>query len=460
MCKNTTNPESALTSRVGRNDLLPDLQIIHRPLQELKPSQNAVRKEKKKHVERLKASIERFGMVRPILARGNEIVDGHSLVAAARELGLETVPCIDVSHLDDREVRLLRIALNKTQELGTWDEQALKLEFAYQLEFNTDLTITGFEGWEIDHILEIGDPDEGAEGLDADIDLPAPDAEAVSQPGDFWRLGPHGLLCCNARSAADLDRLVADRAVALVWTDPPFNVPVGGHVTSSSEHPEFHEASGEMTSEEFEDFLVATLGNAARLLPPGGLLYTFMDWRGFETTSRAIRRIGLDHIQQAIWVKTYPGQGSFYRSQHEQVFIARMPGAPHRNNIELGAHGRNRTNVWHYAGATGGGHDDADDFKSHPTAKPVRLIEDALLDVTAAGEWVLDPFLGSGSTLLAAERTQRRCLGLEISPAYVDLAIRRWQDMTGEAVVHTETGRTFAELSVQRSNDESGKENP
>jgi DNA modification methylase len=183
-----------------------------------------------------------------------------------------------------------------------------------------------------------------------------------------------------------------------------------------------------------------------------------MDWRHMDEISAALRRASLQKIQLCIWAKAHPGMGSFYRSQHELVFIAKKPGASHYNNIELGAHGRNRSNVWQFAGATGGQEHEADDFSGHPTVKPVRLIEEALLDVTGPGDHVLDPFAGSGSTLLAAERTQRRALGIEIAPAYVDLAIRRWQDMTGKAAVHVESNQTFAERETARSQPPSGQE--
>ncbi len=435
----------------ARNDLAPEIVVERRPPRGLKPSPHQVREVKKTHVGRICTSIRNLGFSVPVLIRGDEIVDGHARVAAAGVLGLETIPCIDVSHLNEHETRLLRLALNRTQEQGTWDEQALKLEFACHLEFANDLTITGFPAWEIDQVLEIGSADADVEELDDSGELPAPEADAVSLLGDLWRLGDHLLLCGNARHVDHLDKLIGARPVALLLSDPPFNQPIAGHVTSNPKHPEFYEASGEMSRKEFEAFLTTTFGNAASYLRKGGLAYVFMDWRGLEPMYRALRSIGLEHIQQAIWVKSHPGRGSFYRSAHEQVFIARKPGAQHRNNIELGSHGRNRSNVWQFPGATGGSRDEADDFKSHPTSKPLKLIEEAIIDVTAAGEWVLDPFLGSGSTLLAAERTRRRCLGLEVSPAYVDLSVRRWQAMTGEPALLVNTGQTFVDLSEERS---------
>jgi DNA modification methylase len=236
---------------------------------------------------------------------------------------------------------------------------------------------------------------------------------------------------------------VRDMHVAMVFTDPPFNLPISHHVRTTDAFEEFAEASGEMSRSEFIDFLVATLGVAASFLAPGGLLYAFMDWRHIGEMTAALEHIGLELINLCVWAKPNGGMGSLYRSRHELVFVTKVPGAPHRNNVELGKHGRYRTNVWEYTGATGGVKSEEDDFTVHPTVKPVGLVADAILDVTALGETVLDPFLGSGTTLLAAERTRRKCLGVEISPAYVDVAIRRWQDMTGLEAVQVETGETF-----------------
>lgn len=441
-----------------RNDLTPKLEIVERKPKDLKTSKKKVREIRPQHVKKVAASIQKFGFTTPVLISSDEIVDGHIRVAAARSLGIEAISCIDVSHLNDDEIRLLRIALNKSQENGIWDASALKLEFEYQLEINGDLSVTGFEAWEIDNVLEIDTEPDAPEPVDDFGALPDPDADAVTQLGDFWQMRDHLIVCANARSKPAAHALVGSKPVRLVFTDPPYNVPIAGHVSSSGTHAEFHEAVGEMTSSEHEDLLVSALGNAALYLVKGGLVYSFMDWRHMDEMSSALGRIGLQKIQLCVWAKEYPGMGSFYRSEHELVFIAKKPGASHCNNIELGAHGRNRSNVWRFPGATGGKRDDVDDFKVHPTVKPVRLIEEALLDVTGPGDYVLDPFLGSGSTLLAAERTQRRALGIEISPAYIDVAIRRWQDMTGEDAVHVGTGQTFAVREAAKSHGPSDEE--
>jgi len=441
----------------ARNDIAPELDFIKVAITDLKTAPQQVRKSMQKQIEKVRRSIEAFGFVTPILINGeNEIVDGHTRLEAARALGLTSIPCIQVGHLSELEIRTLRIALNKIQETGAWDEDILKLEFEYLLEFETDLEITGFEPPEIDAVLEIGGPVVGdVDPLDDIGDLPDANAAAITKLGDLWALGDHRILCGNARSPDDIAKLVLKSPVSMVFTDPPFNLHIAGHVrVSGCKFEEFAEASGEMTPDEFTEFLTATLGNAAATLAPGGLLYAFMDWRHMGEMQAALDRIGLKLINLCVWAKTNGGMGSFYRSRHELVFVAKLPGAPHRNNIELGKHGRYRTNVWDYAGATGGAKSEEDDFALHPTVKPVRLVRDAILDATSIGEVVLDPFLGSGSTLLAAERGRRRCCGIEISPAYVDVAIRRWQEMTGQQAVHAETGETFNERTALTSHDE------
>lgn len=249
-----------------------------------------------------------------------------------------------------------------------------------------------------------------------------------------------------------MDILRGGQTAALLLTDPPFNVPIKGHVRrSQSDFAEFDEASGEMTPAEFIDFLVETLGHGVASLSDGGLVYCFMDWRHIDELRAAFHRLLLEQINLAVWVKANGGMGSLYRSRHELVFIGKRRGEPHRNNVELGKHGRNRTNVWEYGGANGGARSEVDEFSVHPTVKPVALLQDVMLDVTSVGERVMDPFLGSGSTLLAAERVCRACLGMEISPAYVDVTIDRWQRMTRMEAVHAETGVSFAGMRDQRN---------
>ncbi len=432
-----------------RNHLFPDLRLVEMPIADLKPALHRVRRADKAQKERVGGSIKASGYVVPILiTRQGEVIDGHSRVDAAIELGFETIPCIVIDHLSPPETRQLRIALNKIQERGVWDEDALRLEIEELLEIDVDPEILGFDAVEIDALLEIGSGADSAEPDPADK-IMDDDGPSVTRPGDLWQLDSHRILCGNARSEDDLGRLCDAERAQMLFTDPPYNVPVNGHVRGRvGSYREFAEASGEMSEEEFTNFLTTALTNATSVLDPGSVACVFMDWRHMQEMLIALRRALLRLINLCIWVKPNGGMGSLYRSRHELVFVAVAGNTRHRNNVELGKHGRYRTNVWEYAGATGGSASAEDNFDVHPTVKPVALVADAILDVTAAGDVVLDPFLGSGTTLLAAERTRRRCLGLEIDPAYVDVAIRRWQEMTGGSAIHIASGRRFDDLAA------------
>lgn len=273
-----------------------------------------------------------------------------------------------------------------------------------------------------------------------------PGALAVSQPGDLWKLGGnHRVLCGDAKSGDAVARLMGGETAQHCFTDPPYNVAIAGFVSGlgRNKHREFAEASGEMPSGEFVTFLVAFLAAAAAHLADGAVLHVCMDWRHVGELSEAGRASGLRLLNICVWTKTNPGMGSFYRSQHELVFVFKKGDGPFRNNVQLGAKGRSRSNVWSYRGMNVPGNDRDDLLATHPTVKPVRLVADAILDVTKRGDIVLDPFLGSGTTLIAAEDMGRRCVGIEIDPLYVDASIRRWQAHTGYAAVHCETGEAF-----------------
>src|ERR1700731_760135 len=240
-------------------------------------------------------------------------------------------------------------------------------------------------------------------------------------------------------------------AARVVFTDPPYNVPIDGHVSGKGRvrHREFMMASGQMSPSQFTRFLGTALELAAQHSTPGALHYVCMDWRHQHELLTAALGIYAEFKNLCIWVKDNAGMGSLYRSQHELVYVFKNGRAPHRNNVELGHHGRNRSNVSHYAGVNNFGRrgDEGNLAALHPTVKPVALIADAILDCSARGDLVLDPFLGSGSPLLAAERGGRGCRGLELDPLYVDAAIRRWQQFTGESAIHAASGRRFNDLA-------------
>lgn len=374
------------TAPKARNDLLPAFNVGMVLLAALVPAFNPVRKVSTRQVGRVARSIQRFGFrVPPILGKNLEIIDGQAGVEAARRLGLTEIPCIITDDLSAEDVRMRRIALNRIQVCGEWDEQALKLEFAFMLEIEADLSVTGFDPPEIDRILvleegEIGDKNP----LDQIGMLPSPSAATVSRPGDMWVLGRNRVLCGNARSAADIEAVTNGLTVSAVFTDQPYNVAVNGHVrVGSGKFEEFAEASGEMSDAEYEDFLSITIGNMAAVVKPGGILFLCIDWRHLEVMARTLRLLGLELINMCVWGKDKPGMGSLYRSQHELIFVAKRQGAAHLNNVQLGGFGRNRSNLWRYAGATGGRKSAEDDFSLHPTVKPVHLVRDTILDVTA-----------------------------------------------------------------------------
>ncbi|MDI3334794.1 DNA modification methylase [Defluviimonas aestuarii] len=451
--KQSSAPISAqpeISAAHGKNDLFAEVTLVWLLVKLIDQAPRRVRRAVKSQTEAVMRSIETFGFRIPILVRSKpggeryEVVDGHTRLAAALRLGAEKLPCILVDDLPEVELRRLRLSLNKLQETAEWDTEVLRLEINEIIEIGGVIEIPGFVLPELEAIrfgaggAEEPDPADDVSGLEM------PDTPVVSRAGDVWCLGDHRLLCGSARDTMGIAALLDGQVADVVFTDPPYNVKINGHVRSASGgFAEFAEASGEMSRPDFVAFLVKTLGNAADLLKPGGILFACMDWRHVGEVMEALNALGLEMLNICVWVKTNPGMGSLYRSQHEFCFVARRSGAGHQNNVQLGKFGRNRSNVWTYPGATGGRADADDDFQVHPTVKPIRLVMDALLDVTGPGDLVLDPFLGSGTTLLAAVRTRRRCFGVEVEPAYVDLAIRRWQAMTGGQAFHAESGASF-----------------
>lgn len=436
-----------------RNDLCPDLILEDIAISDLKLAKKSVRKQSEAQIRRIIRSVETFGVRDlPLVTGSFEIINGHILVEAARRLGLEKLTCIVAADLSDLEIRTLRIALNRCQERGEWDLLSLRNEFIFLEEHGVDLSVTGHEVAEIDSLLILDGAEPSGEDPDKLDEVPEPAEVTVTRQGDLWVLGDHRILCGNARNPDDLNALVANHTVSAVFSDHPYNVKISGHVTvANGKHPEFAEGSGEMNDAEYEEFLTITTGNMAKAIKPGGVLFLCIDWRHVEVLMRVARGLGLELLNVAVWAKYQAGMGSLYRSQHELVLVLKRPGAPHQNNVQLGKHGRHRSNLWRYAGASGGKSNALDDFAGHPTVKPVKLVRDAILDVTSPGDIVFDPFLGSGTSVLAAELCRRVCFGCEISPAYVDVAIRRWQGLTGFEAIHEQSGLSFEAVAEMRA---------
>lgn len=419
---------------------------------------NVVRRHPDTQIRKIKDNLARFGQILPILIDAhNRIIDGTAVVEALRQAGETQVWALRIDWLTEHDVHVLRLALNRISEDAEWDKQALRAEFRFLETLDIDLETTGFEIPEIDLILldDESDPSSATSCTDQDV---APDRSGppVTQPGDIWALDDHRLLCADMRDAALVGHLIAPGAAAMVITDPPYNVPIQGHVGGKGaiRHREFAMASGEMTARAFAAFLAESTAVLAYAAATEAVIYVFMDWRHFGVLEQALAEQDLALINLCVWAKTSPGMGSLYRSQHELVAVARRPGARHRNNVMLGVYGRNRSNLWSYPGANALGSEAREALVDHPTPKPVAMIADAILDVTRRGDLVFDPFLGGGATLIACERTGRTCRGVEIDPHYVDAAIRRWQAETGKRAVNAETGVRFDDCERVRVGDE------
>ncbi|MEQ9173360.1 MAG: DNA methyltransferase [Alphaproteobacteria bacterium] len=404
-------------------------------------------------IKKLARSLEKFGFGAPlIMDDANMILAGHGRLAAAKLLGLSEIPVICIEHLSPAEKRAYVLADNRIAAEAGWDERLLALEFESLVETDFDLSLTGFEIAEIDRLLLDGDEPE------PDVDsLPAgePGARIVTYVGDLWRLGKHRLLCGNALQAKDYARLMDGDLADACFTDPPYNVPVQGHVSGlgKARHREFAMASGELSEAEFTNFLAATLGLIKQRCRRGAVLYVCMDWRHQYPLVAAARQTELVPVNLCVWVKSNGGMGSFYRSRHELVFVYRNGADPHTNTIQLGKHGRYRTNVWEYAGANTFRAGRANDLAMHPTVKPTALVSDAIRDCTRPNDLVLDPFAGSGTTVIAAEITGRRCAAMELDPAYVDTIIRRWEAQSGQEARLVTTNQTFAEVRDRRQSE-------
>jgi DNA modification methylase len=415
------------------------------PIDSLKPYDNSPRTHNRQQRRKLKKLLKGFGQVTPaIIDNNNEIVDGHAVWQALKDLGQTEIQVVRVANRSPAEIRALRLALNRVAEETVWDSHKLRTEFADLIQLGFDLDLTGFDSVEIDMALSLDEPaSDAVEGALAK-DL-TPQRAVATVTGDVWCVGRHRIVCGDARDKGLISPLTLGRPVVAVFTDPPYNVRIEGNVSGlgRTRHAEFAMASGEMEPERFVAFLTDALEAMIPYLTDSAILYVAMDWRHCEELIRAGKSCGLELKNLCVWVKTNAGMGTFYRSQHELIFVWKHGNEPHQNNFELGQHGRTRTNVWRYAGVNTFGRNRMDLLGVHPTVKPVAMIADALKDVTRRGDLVLDPFLGSGSTLLAAEETGRCCIGVELDPGYVEVAVRRWQKMTGKSATHPVTGEFF-----------------
>lgn len=390
---------------------------------------NNPRTHSKKQISQIADSITEFGFTNPILIDdGNVVIAGHGRLAASGRLKLDAVPCIRLSGLSEPQKRALVIADNKLGLNAGWDDELLARELHSLLEADVDfgVSLTGFSTAELDQLFSLDAPEEPN---DPDDDRVPDHVPARCQPGDLWQLGRHKLICSDARDANAIARLMDGQKARMVFTDPPYNVPIDGHVCGSGavKHREFAMASGEMTSAQFEKFLQSAFVNLADHSVDGSIHFICMDWRHMTEIIAAGETVYSELKNLIVWAKDNGGMGTFYRSRHELIFAFKNGTAPHLNTFELGQHGRYRTNVWEYRGVNTLRDGRMDDLALHPTVKPVQMITDSIKDVSGRGDIVLDLFGGSGSTLIAAEKTGRRGYLCEIDPVYCDRIIRRWE---------------------------------
>lgn len=430
------------------------MKIINIPLSKLASHPDNPRVHTKKQVNQIAESIKRFGFKIPVLVDvNNRIICGHGRVLACQQLGITDVPCIVADSISEHEIRAFMIADNKLTENAEWDMVKLAHNFEILSDVNLDfnLELTGFDYGDIEGLF-IGLEDDEAE----EESLPELIERPISKSGDIWQLGKHKVICGDALLSASYSKLLGKKKADIIFTDPPYNLtPKDIGKVCQQAHGAFKEASGEMSSAEFTNFLSKSFKHLTAYSKQGSIHYICMDWRHLKEIMNA----GEHHYQElkniCVWAKDKAGMGSFYRSQHELVLVFKNGTKKHQNNFKLGEHGRNRSNVWDYPTARhlsklDGNQDGQEILKLHPTIKPVQMVEDALLDCSQRTQVVLDPYLGSGTTLIAAEKTKRICYGIEYEPKFVDLSIKRWEEWTGLEAIHKQTGKTYKELSLNK----------
>jgi DNA modification methylase len=407
------------------------------------------RRHSPKQIEQIARVIDRIGFIVPIIIDDDKVIAaGVGRREAAMLRNLELVPVIRVKFVSDADRRAFSLADNRLAELSDWDNDRLKGELEFLFEQDYDIDITGFDLGDLDLGVPTDEPE-------PPVELPDPDAKAVSRFGDKWLIGPHRLLCGNSRDAISYEALLGEERAAMVFSDPPYNVKIDGHVSGLGKirHREFAEATGEMTPAEFTNFHRSVFRLCTHYSADGSIHYHCMDWRHIREILDAADGIYTEFKQLVVWVKSNAGMGTFYRSRHEMVFVFKSGRGRHINNFGLGDKGRYRTNVWEVEGANTFRKGRAKDLADHPTVKPVALVADAILDCSHRDDLILDPFSGSATTLLAAHRTHRRGAAIEIDPLHVDTGLRRLVAATGLVPTLTD-GRTFEEVAAERANEE------
>ncbi len=432
---------------------LTDYRIECLPTATLRPYKRNARRHSKAQINQIADSIRRFGFTNPVLISDDgQIVAGHGRVEAARRVGMETVPTLRLSHLNETERRAYVLADNKLALNAGWDRDTLAIELQELINLDFDVKLTGFSVAEIDLILDTAQEADPNGQTGSEDEVPPQGKFAVSEAGDIWMLGRHKLLCGDARDPDAYDRLLEGAKVDAVFTDPPYNVPIDGHVSGlgKTRHREFAMGVGEMSAAAFTEFLTTTLGEAAKVCRDGAVAFVCMDWRHIGELLTAGGEVFSELKNLCVWNKTNGGMGTFYRSKHELICVFKVGEAPHTNTFGLGETGRYRTNVWDYPGVSSIGSVRKEALAMHPTVKPTALVADAIRDVTERGQLVLDPFAGSGTTLIAGEVCGRYTRVMEYDPLYCDTIVRRYEQLTGQPAILQGNRLNFEAIEASR----------
>ena len=425
----------------------PKIEIV--PISSLLPNPRNARTHSSKQISQIGVSIEKFGWLVPIIIDDdNMVAAGHGRLLAAKKMGLAEVPVIRARFVTDADRRAFAIAENRIADLSGWDDKLLSEELTVLFEDGYELDITGFSTAD----LEFSIPEPQLTELADTITLPDPESDAVTKRGDLWHIGPHKIYCGDARDVASWEALLGAERADIIFADPPYNVPIDGFVSGNgkNKHREFIAGAGEMSPAEFTTFLRSIFKCCVRFSVTGSIHYQCMDWRHTRELLDAADGVYSEHKQLIVWKKDNGGQGAFYRSQHELVFVFKSGKAKHINNFKLGETGRYRTNVVEYAGANTFRKGRDADLAAHSTVKPTAMVADFLLDCSNHGAIVVDPCLGSGTTLLAAHHTGRKGMGIELDPLYCDTALGRLSRVMDLEPTLDGDGRSFNEVALGR----------
>ena len=431
----------------------PHLEIEYRCPDELAPYAKNPRRHSRKQVAQIAASIRKFGFTNPVLiADDDEILAGHGRVEAAMSMGLPSVPTVRLSQMSEADRRAYVIADNKLATNAGWDQEVLAGELKGLIEIGYEVEVTGFSVTEVDLTIEEANQSSTSGPGATDDDMPLMTGTPTTRLDDIWQLGRHRLLCGDSRDRNSYRILMGDEQAQMIFTDPPYNVPIDGHVCGLGRvrHREFVMAAGEMSPTEFAAFLTTTLGLGAEHCANGAIAFVCMDWRHVAELSQAGLQTFSELKNICVWNKTNGGMGTFYRSKHEFIFVFKVGDAPHINTFGLGETGRYRTNVWDYPGVSSRHGGRLADLEMHPTVKPVALVKDAILDCSRRAAIILDMFGGSGTTLIAAERTGRIARLIEYDPLYCDTAVRRYEQATGKQAILLSTQQPFELVAEHR----------